>query len=203
MYMSDQRLRQLERRWMETGAKEDRRAYARARKQAGLPPLPRECIRHYINPDHHGHLKEDGTFDLSERQARAGRNRIHSVCAVELWPRELYHRSLWGPTMRKTVFYTEDPDEVTCKTCLKSINKSDERVRHRTHYAPGSKGGRERGVKPTPVCGRNDSDKFTETFSWTMRDVNCPTCHRIMAQGRRRTRVPKFAAPGGKFSLSG
>jgi ribosomal protein S27E len=101
--------------------------------------------------------------------------------------------------MRKVVHCTKDPTEVTCKTCLKSLNKPDKRVRYRTHYAPGTKSARARGdVEPNPVCGRDDSDKFVQTFSHTMREVNCPICRRIMQRGRRKARKPrvKLRVPG-------
>jgi hypothetical protein len=188
--MSDRQLRELERRWMETGSPEDRKVYAKARKRAGLENLPREVIRHFVRDVQHGVCNSVGKISLpKDRQ-----NLVLASCSVELWPRlgaegHGYHR-----TMKKTVFYTEDPEEVTCKRCLKVYNKLPEGVRRRMHYAPGSKCAprdelRERVV--VPVCGRNDSDRFMESFSHSMREVNCPACRRIMERGRRRPRQPR------------
>lgn len=199
--MSDLRLRELERRWLETGSKEDRKAYAAARRRAGLPPPPRTCIRHYVRTEDHGDVGPDGKFDLVY-EAKSGRypwdhdgeKKVYAACSVELWPRNL--RAIargWDPTMKKEVFYTEDPDEVTCKTCLKIINKPQDRELRRTHYAPGSRGLPKGGQGVRPVCGRNDSDKFTETFAWRMADVNCPACKKVMAKGKRRSRSPSRA----------
>ncbi len=183
--MSDRRLRELERRLLETGSEEDRKAYIIARKRAGLPDLPREVVRHYIDDGYHGHLGADGKFIVADigRQGLVRPMRVTSRCSVELWPRETDDG--WCRRWKK-VFCTEDPTEVTCKTCLKSLNKPDQRIRRRVHYAPCSK------VSATPpVCGRNDSDSFQESFSWTMRDVTCPVCKRIMAGGRRSPRSPR------------
>lgn len=185
--MSDDRLRRLERRWHATGALEDRRAYNAARIRAGLPKLPRTKIVHYINEEQHGYLK-DGKVDLGEDTARRRQVVITSRCSVELWPRGLGY---YGIRM-KEVFFTEDVHEVTCKRCLKSLNKPDKRVRYRAHYAPGSRNGRERGITPVSVCGRDDSDRFIQTFTWLMREMSCPACKRIMARGHRRSRKPRL-----------
>jgi hypothetical protein len=167
---------------------EDRNAYERERIRAGIGKLPRLCIRHYIRPESHGCLDKDGKFDVDVANSTAGthafgyRSRgIYASCGSELWPRNDYYG-----TRKKTIHFTEDKDAVTCKTCLASINKPDKRVYRRCHYAPGSK-----TKEPVPVCGRNDSGKFEESFSYTMRDVNCPACRRIMEQGRRRPRRPR------------
>lgn len=186
--MSDRRLRDLERRWQETGTKQDRKAYNRERVRAGLPPLPREVIRHYVDKNDHGLLGSDGRVDLPKREVNT--RRVLSTCGNELWPRNLRHTHY--PTFRKEIHYTEDADEVTCKLCLRTMAKEARGGKSvRTHYAPGSRYGRERGITPIPVCGRNDSDKFMETFSWTMREVNCPACKRHMQPGQRRSRRPR------------
>ncbi|MGE3483322.1 MAG: hypothetical protein AB7L09_01150 [Nitrospira sp.] len=184
--MSDARLREFERRWNETGDPDARRAYERERARLGLEKLPRARIVHYIDDHWHGNLGSNGEFLFSEEDARLRSVRIAARCSVHLWPRDLYPPH--GSAMRKRVYCTEIEEDVTCKSCLKSLNKPDQRVRHRTHYAPGSKDGRKRGIIPRPVCARNDSAKFTETFSWRLIEVNCPTCMRIMQRGRRRPR---------------
>lgn len=170
--MSDGRLRELERRWLETGSPQDRRAYEQARRRAGLPRL---VVRHYIDPVHHGLLNENGEFSLSKNDGwhHMGGGGIRSLCNVHIWPRD-YH------TLRKSCFYTEDESEVTCKTCLRVLSKP----RFRTHYAPGSKA-TGAGI---PVCGRNDSDKFSVKLSHQMRGVTCPACKLIMQRGRRAAR---------------
>lgn len=186
--MTDDRLRRLERAWLETGDIEDRKALDRERARVGLPSLPRLSIVHYIDDPWHGRLDGDGKLISG-----AGRERwptIKARCSVELWPRDLLKAFA---TMRKVVHYTEDPAEVTCKTCSKSLNKPDKpdrQIFYRTHYAPGSKDGRDRGITPVPVCGRDDSDKFTQTFTWRMLEMNCPACKRIMERGRRASRRP-------------
>lgn len=187
--MSDSRLRALERRWHATGTLEDRKAYDAARVRAGLPKLPRLKIVHYVDDEFHGHIGPDGDFALTESQARRRSIIVRSRCSVELWPRERWCPGYYK-TMKKNVYYTENPEEVTCKTCLKSLNKPDERVRYRSHYAPGCWKGRERKITPVPVCGRDDSDKFTQTFTYRMPEVNCPACKRIMKMGRRASRKP-------------
>ena len=186
--MGDERLRELERRWQESGTKEDRKAYERERIRAGLGRLPRERIVHYVTEDRHGLVGPGGTILLSKKDV-GKEDRVLSQCGNELWPRNLRHE--YYPSFRKNIYYTEDPDDVTCKSCRRSMDKPAERVRYRTHYAPGSKDGRKRGITPVPVCGRNDSDRFTETHSWRMAEVNCPACRRIMKMGRRASRKPR------------
>lgn len=186
--MSDRRLRELERLWRETGDLEDRKRFEREHIRAGLGKLPRLKIVHYIDDEFHGHLGSDGEFKISKAKARRRSIVITSRCAVELFPRG----AGYGWKM-KPVYFTERPVEVTCKTCIKSLNKPDVRIRYRTHYAPGSRNGRERGVIPVPVCGRDDSEKFTQTFTYRMPEVNCPTCRRIMRKGHRSSRKPVLA----------
>ena len=197
--MSDRRLRELERRWTESGSQEDRKAYDQARKRVGLSKLPREVIRHYIANELHGNCGPDGLFDIESDDLTAVAmvsKRIHAACSVELWPRNLVAAQRGSDqTMKKNVYYTEDPEDVTCKTCVKSINKPDKRVYKRTHYAPGSKMLPVNGEEvPEPRCGRNDSNRFEESFSYDMRHVTCPACKRIMTFGRRRARRPRGLA---------
>jgi len=187
--MSDRRLRELERRWMETGDHNDRRAYNQARVRSGLPKLPREVIRHYIDEDQHGHL-EGGKFSLSDVVARRRSTVILSTCKTELWPREIGQIGLRS-TFRKNIYFTEDRDEVTCKRCLATLNKPAERAYYRTHYAPGSK---DRSTSEW-VCGGVDGPRFVSTVSYTMRTVNCPRCKRVMERGRRQTRRPRTEKP--------
>ena len=199
--MSDRQLRELERRWNESGSSEDRKALDRARVRSGLSKLPRLVIRHYIAHQHHGNCGPDGLIDLvfnspSGNSWPVQTHRVHAACSVELWPRNLVaaHRG-WDQSMKKNIYYTEDPDDVTCKTCIKSINKPDKRVYKRSHYAPGSKqptrGSEVNEVVARPVCGRDDGARFEESFSYDMRTVNCPACKRVMARGRRRARAPR------------
>lgn len=192
--MSDERLRALERRWMESGSSEDRKAYARERKRSGLPKLPREVIRHFVRDTQHGVCNSIGKISLpKDRQ-----NLVLASCSVELWPRLGADGYGYSRTMKKEVFYTEDAEEVTCKRCIKSINKLPNGVRRRVHYAPGCKNivisddVGERAI--VPVCKRDDRDRFKESFSHTMSAVNCPACKRIMAQGRRSPRSPRRPA---------
>ena len=125
--MSDRRLRELERRWKESGAKADRKAYAVARKRMGLPKLPREVIRHYIAHDKHGCLNAEGKIEFD--RSRVGRfHQVHALCSVQLWPRDGASGYGYARTMRKNIYYTEDQDEVTCKSCIKSLNMPDKRV---------------------------------------------------------------------------
>lgn len=193
--MSDRRLRELERRWAESGTKEDRKTYDKVRQRMGLPKLPREVIRHYVQTSQHGHCGDDGKFDIEYDATKGGwpikASKIHSVCAVELWPRDIYWRSRgFDSTMRKEIFYTEDPDEVTCKTCIRSINKPDKRTYRRIHYAPGTATG---AARPA-VCGTEGDPKFDESQSHTMNAVTCPACRRIMYRGRRRSRTPRTSS---------
>lgn len=183
--MSDDRLRLLERRWLSSGALEDRKAYEAARIRAGLEALPRLNIVHYVDDKFHGYFK-GGKVDLGEDTARRRQVVILSRCSVELWPRG----AGWYGIKMKPVHHTEIIDEVTCKRCLASLNKPDERVRYRSHYAPGSWDGRNRKITPAPVCGRDDSERFTQTFTYRMTEVNCPACRRIMTMGRRASRKP-------------
>lgn len=181
--MSDRRLRELERRWHESGSTQDRRAYEAARRRAGLPRL---VVRHYIHPDAHGVVGEGGKIDA--RLVATGTHTsytrlVYSLCGVELFPRA-------HGTFRKNCYYTESTNEVTCKTCLRSLNKPEKRVRYRTHYAPGCMG----DSAPVPVCRRDDSEKFKQNYSHTMVDVNCPVCHRIMRKGARLPRRPSAGA---------
>lgn len=192
--MSDRRLRQLEREWLESGTKVARKRYDLARARAGLPRLPREVIRHYVDEKFHGHVGSDGELDIDLRLV--DQLHVFSACGNELWPRNLRPlNQRFGDTFRKVIYYTEDSTDVTCKLCLRSMAKVDRGGKSvRTHYAPGSKCppkgdlARERVVRP--ICGRHDSDKFVETFSWTMREVNCPACKRVMRPGNRRPRKP-------------
>ena len=175
--MADERLRSLERA-AAAGDPDAAQALERHSKRAGI----RLVVRHYIQEEHHGAVGSSGKIELNASgpgwPIRA--DRIYSKCGVELWPRT-------GGFYRKKCHYTEHPEEVTCKTCLRSMSKPEKRVRYRTHYAPGSRGRRSNN----PVCGRDDSDKFEQTISWSMRGVNCPTCKLIMQKGRRRSRRPK------------
>lgn len=188
--MADTRLRRLERAWQETGCREARKAYEMERKRLRLGRL---VIRHYVAEHHHGHCGPDGLFDIEFDSVRPWTNtdKVFAACSVELWPRNLVAEARgWEQTMKKKIHYTEDPDEVTCKTCLRSINKApDDAKRVRRHYAPGSRD----GAKP-PVCGRDDSEKFDERFEWTMQGVNCPACKRVMKMGRRAPRSPRVGA---------
>jgi hypothetical protein len=194
--MSDRRLRDLERRWNETGSAEARKAYDRELKRVGAPPLPRLVIRHYVASYSHGHCGPDGLFDINYTGGGCPiqQDRIHAACSVELWPRNLLAESRgWQQTMKKDIHYTEDPEEVTCKTCLRSINKPVKRVYKRTHYSPGARLAIEDDVNErtvVPLCGRDDSKRFEETFSYNMGTVNCPACRRIMNKGKRRPRRP-------------
>jgi len=194
--MSDRRLRELERAWNESGSTQDQRRYELELKRAGLPRL---VIRHYVTVEEHGHCGPDGEFDI-EFKFDGGwpirPNTINAACSVELWPRNAQAAARgWAQTLKK-VYYTEDPALVTCKTCIGSINKPAVRLYKREHYAPGS------GLAPgsaVAVCGRDDSHRFEETFSHSMRGVTCPACKRIMKKGRRSPRRPaavKFRVPG-------
>jgi len=201
--MSDRRLRELERQWHETGSLELRRSYDMARVRAGLPKLPREVIRHYVAEASHGCCDANGKIDreLPGRLAsgRWGRfppdDRVSASCGAELWPRNLLAEHQGLPkeqhTYRKEIFYTEDLDEVTCKSCLRSANKLPDGVKRRTHYAPGSRYGKNQAA---PVCSRDDSGKFDESYVWDLRNspsITCPACKRIMERGRRAPRRPR------------
>jgi len=187
----------LERAWNESGAVADRRRYEIELKRAGLPRL---VIRHYVAVEHHGNCGPDGEFDI-ELPTSGGwpirPDTINAACSVELWPRNLIAAARgWEQTLKK-VYYTEDPALVTCKTCIGSINKPAKRVYKRVHYMPGSK------VAPSNyagVCGRDDSDRFEESYSYNMGNVTCPACRRTMKKGRRKPRrpraTPKFRVPG-------
>jgi len=212
--MSDRRLRELERRYAESNSKEDRKAYAVARKRSGLPKLPRLVIRHYVAVESHGHCDVQGEFDIrcdftGGWPIRA--DTINAACSVELWPRNRLSAARgWAQTL-KEVFYTEDVEEVTCKTCVKSINNPKKRIYKRAHYVPGSKqASRKSGVNEVvaiPVCGRDDSKRFEQSYFYTMTNVTCPACRRIMYGGRRRPRVkarvpgPLGVLPGGNFPV--
>jgi len=196
--MSDRRLRELERRWNESDSPEDRKNYDMARKRMGLTRLPRDVVRHYVEVAKHGICGPDGLIASrldNWTSYRPGRDKVSSACSVELWPRDLYSRLRgWKTTLRKEVFYTEDTEEVTCKKCLQFIDKPAYKNR-RKHYAPGSKIGVIRDdagqLVVTPVCGRDDSEKFEETYCHTMAGVNCPSCKRIMCRGRIASRRPR------------
>jgi hypothetical protein len=188
--MSDRRLRELERAWHETGSVEARADYNAALARAGQPKLPRLVIRHYIAPIHHGCVGPSGKIE-TDYDLYSTSLRIHATCSVELWP-----RGLRGPEWAgcKELHYTEDPREVTCKTCLRSVNKPDVKVRRRAHYAPGARYRLEETNERVvvPVCGRDDSDKFEESFIWDLSSgpLTCPACKRIMQKGQRRSRRP-------------
>ena len=191
--MSDVRLREFERCWIEAGTPEAREAYNRELVRMGLPKLPREVVRHYVKDELHGNLGPDGKFDINVAHARQRTHVITSRCNVELWPREAGWPG-YRSTMRKNIYYTEDEDEVTCKSCIRSLAKPDKRIYRREHYAPGSMSLLANGKEVLdPVCGRNDSARFEETFSYNMRSVTCPACKRIMTRGRRRARRPRHA----------
>ena len=78
-----------------------------ARVRSGLPIFRLEII-HYLKTDYHHRLRGDGSID-----PRVDQGRILSACgACELWPRAYYER-------KRTVRYTPDKRQVTCKSCLK------------------------------------------------------------------------------------
>ena len=99
--MSDRRLRELERRWKESGSPEDRKPYAKALKQAGQPKLPRLVIRHYIKPEDHGVCGPDGKIDRSLSADQHGYSyggypgRIEATCSVDP-PLQLLQMALSG-----------------------------------------------------------------------------------------------------------
>lgn len=187
--MSDRQLRELERAWNESGLAEDCRRYDLARRRAGLPRL---VIRHYVAVEEHGHCGPDGEFDIKCNFAGWPLpSSINAACGVELWPRNrIAAARSWAQTL-KEVYYAEDPTQVTCKTCIGSINKPVQRIYKRVHYAPGSRVTDELAGQAEPVCGRDDSVRFKETYSFNMRDVTCPACRRIMRKGHRQSRRPR------------
>jgi len=191
--MSDRDLREKERAWLETGNAEDRAQFNAARVRMGLPKLPRLVIRHYIAVEHHGCCNDTGEIGIQLNEKGGWpyhSDRIKSTCSVELWPRDAHPTVFYAPKM-KAVFYTEDASEVTCKRCLASLNKPDVKVRRRVHYAPSQRLVIERGERPTPVCGRDDSEKFEEQFIWDLSSapMTCPSCRRMMQRGQRAARA--------------
>lgn len=137
---------------------------------------------HFVPVDYHDYLNSEGKFDI-DKKSRDGHGRLYYVmspCGVMLWPRG-------QPTQRKVCRFTADPIEVTCKTCVRSLNAPKERKDFRHHYAPGSFGGR----PASPVCQKSDPNKYRETFQHSMKKVSCPICIRVMQKGRRRSRPPR------------
>lgn len=205
--MSDQRMRGLERRYQASGDPADRSAWESEHIRAGLGKLPRLVIRHYIDEEHHGRCNSSGAIDIKVDRKSGGwpyhTNKIRAKCSVELWPRDLVY-DRYPPKMKK-VFYTEDPHDVTCKRCLASINKPGVRVRRRVHYAPSQRAAIERGERVVPVCGRDDSDRFEESFIWDLSSgpLTCPACRRTMQRGRRAARHPRLAVLGPLDGLDG
>lgn len=176
--MADERLRDLERR-ARHGDQAAATELRRARQRAGtyLPAV------HFAPEDCHEFVNSEGKFDKKLMIPKAPWY-ILAPCKAELWPRN-------SPTFRKVCRYTTDPVDVTCKTCLRSLNAPKVRKVLRRHYAPGSAGGR----PAQPVCKKSNPHKYREEFLHTMKDVNCPICCRIMQKGKRRSRAPGAAQP--------
>lgn len=179
--MADEELRRIER-LARSGDPDAIERLRRHRERTGtwLPAV------HYVPDDYHVYLDADGKFTIDRYRDYDARGRIYeilSTCKVRLWPRG-------ERTQRKICRFTRNILDVTCKTCLRSLNAPKVRRTLRRHYAPGSYGGR----ITAPVCGKNDSAKYREVLHHTMRGVTCATCIRIMQRGRRLPRTPRDAA---------
>lgn len=159
-------------------------AAAAALRRARVRAAIKTDVIHFVPSDYHECLDESGKFTFPGKNPRYSGGpfsyRIMSPCGVTLFPRG-------EPTQRKICHFTRSVTEVTCKTCLRSLNAVLPRKTNRRHYAPGSFGGR----TSSPVCGKSDPVRYRETFSPSMIGVNCPVCMRTMQKGRRRARTPR------------
>lgn len=176
--MADERLRDIER----AARSGDLNALARLRRERERTGTLIPAV-HYVPEDNHIQLNDDGTFNLDPQRDRftfGVRFEVRSPCNVILWPRT-------ERTFRKVCRFTSDPINVTCKTCLRSMAKPPVRKVIRRHYAPGSRDGRH----ARPVCEKSDPNKYKESFHYTMKEVNCPICMRIMQRGRHKRRRPQ------------
>jgi hypothetical protein len=174
--MTDFNLRNLER----AAASGDPDATARlnrARKRAGI----RVKIIHFVPDNHHNRVHRDGHIMPRSGGSSFYRQRVTSLCSVELYPRSKAH----GGVYRKHCYFTIRPASVTCKRCLSALRREEKRRAAVVHYSRRTIEG-----ERVALCGRD----FT-TLSADRLKLTCQACLRIFfrrrgnnARGRRAAR---------------
>lgn len=178
----DDDLRKLERAYLaDPGDRTALSAYNRGRLRSGLEPI-RDKTVHYVTSDVHHRLDANGEFD-----SRYGKESVRPVCnATEVWPRSYF------PKGSKTIHYTGDKEQVTCKSCCKRVEnpnfKEPEPRKHFPVHPPSA--------EPFVLCGARwgvpviTSRVYVTCRMCTAKLLKKPEGHQfgINARGRRRQR---------------